>query len=159
MHNILLMGGVYDGRIQAVQQLPDTITFYGQHKVEHHYHRMGAFGNFTVYQSEDYRLNFADQLVGAYAENRQHSKANQEPLSIRPCDTFAAVIKIIGEHTQLRTHLITTETDFISMQLDSLDKVEVIMHIEDHFDVEITDAKAENIKTVGDIVAAIKRES
>ena len=36
--------------------------------------------------------------------------------------------------------------------LDSLDSVELIMALEDEFDVEIPDSDAENIKTVGQAV-------
>ena len=35
---------------------------------------------------------------------------------------------------------------------DSLDTVEIIMLVEDEFDIEVPDADAENLKTVGAIV-------
>ncbi|MNP28541.1 Acyl carrier protein [compost metagenome] len=38
---------------------------------------------------------------------------------------------------------------------DSLDIVEIVMEIEDEFGVEISDADAEKIETVGDIVRYI----
>ena len=39
---------------------------------------------------------------------------------------------------------------------DSLDVVEVLMSIEDEFEVEIPDEEIENIKTIGDIVSYIE---
>lgn len=39
---------------------------------------------------------------------------------------------------------------------DSLDAVEIIMDIEDEFNIQIDDTEAENIKTVGDIVKYIE---
>lgn len=39
---------------------------------------------------------------------------------------------------------------------DSLDAVEIIMDIEDNFNVEIEDGSLQTIKTVGDIVKAIE---
>ncbi len=39
---------------------------------------------------------------------------------------------------------------------DSLDAVEIIMDIEDEFNIQIDDSEAENIKTVGDIVKYIE---
>ena len=41
--------------------------------------------------------------------------------------------------------------------IDSLGKIEMIIKIEDEFQVEITDAEAEKILTIGDIDEAIKR--
>lgn len=40
---------------------------------------------------------------------------------------------------------------------DSLDIVDLVMSIEEEFDLEIPDEAVENIKTVGDIVAYIEK--
>lgn len=40
---------------------------------------------------------------------------------------------------------------------DSLDVVEVLMSIEDEFEVEIPDEEIENIKTIGDLVEYIEK--
>lgn len=48
----------------------------------------------------------------------------------------------------------TTLTD--DLGADSLDLADVLMAIEDEFEVEIPDEDIENIKTVGDIVAYIE---
>ncbi len=42
---------------------------------------------------------------------------------------------------------------------DSLDVVELIMALEEEFDIEIPDEEAENIMTVGDVVDYIKSNS
>lgn len=48
---------------------------------------------------------------------------------------------------------ITMETSMIEdLDADSLDAVEVIMAIEDEFDIEIEDEDAEDFKSIGDIV-------
>ena len=48
---------------------------------------------------------------------------------------------------------ITMETDLIQdLEADSLDAVEIIMAIEDEFDIDIPDEKAEKFRTVKDIV-------
>lgn len=39
---------------------------------------------------------------------------------------------------------------------DSIDAVELIMNIEDEFNVQVSDEEAQNIKTVGDLVKYIE---
>lgn len=162
MNNILLMGGALDGRLEVVQRLTHTVTYYGKpiensvDLIEHTYHQMGTLGNFTVYQSSDYSRNFVDELVNSYATSR---KVSSEPLSIKPCENFAKVVAILAEHTQLRTCLITGSTNFDDMHLDSLDKVEIVMHLEEAFGVEIPDRIAEGFETVDDLVNAVHKEA
>lgn len=40
---------------------------------------------------------------------------------------------------------------------DSLDSVEIVMRLEEAFDIEIPDDAVENIETVGDVVEAIQK--
>ena len=48
---------------------------------------------------------------------------------------------------------ITMEASFIDdLGADSLDTVELIMKMEEDFDIEIPDEDAENLRTVGDVV-------
>ena len=48
---------------------------------------------------------------------------------------------------------ITLESSLIGdLEADSLDAVEIIMAIEDEFDIEVPDEDAESFKTVGNIV-------
>ena len=42
------------------------------------------------------------------------------------------------------------------LDADSLDVVELLMSIEDEFDVEIPDEEIENLKTIGDVVEYIQ---
>ena len=46
------------------------------------------------------------------------------------------------------------DSDFINS--DSLDAVEIIMNIEEEFDIKVDDDELENIKTIGDIVKYIE---
>ncbi|MDN5352008.1 MAG: acyl carrier protein [Clostridiales bacterium] len=47
---------------------------------------------------------------------------------------------------------ISLETTFDSMDIDSIDAVEIIMAIEDEFEVEIPDDVAESFTTIADII-------
>ncbi len=52
---------------------------------------------------------------------------------------------------------ITTATSLIKdLEADSLDAVEIIMALEDEFDVEIPDEEAEKFKNIGNIVDYIE---
>ncbi|MCD4713604.1 MAG: acyl carrier protein [Clostridiales bacterium] len=47
---------------------------------------------------------------------------------------------------------ITMDSAFDSMDIDSIDAVEIIMAIEDEFEIEIPDEVAENFGSISDII-------
>jgi acyl carrier protein len=70
---------------------------------------------------------------------------------------FEKLQKIIGEVLNVDTDDITMETTFVDdLGADSLDLFQIIMGIEEEFDIEISNDEAENILTVGDAVEQIK---
>lgn len=70
---------------------------------------------------------------------------------------FEKVKKIIVEQLGVDENDITMESSFIDdLGADSLDIVELIMALEEEFDLEIPDSEAEKITTVGDAVEYIK---
>ncbi|NLC04835.1 MAG: acyl carrier protein [Tissierellia bacterium] len=53
--------------------------------------------------------------------------------------------------------VITPETSMMKdLDADSLDAVEIMMELEDEFDIEIPDEDAESFKTIGDIVKYVE---
>ena len=67
------------------------------------------------------------------------------------------VKNIIVEQLGVTEANVTLEASFIDdLGADSLDIVELIMAIEEEFDIEIPDADAEKVVTVGDVVDYIK---
>ncbi|OPZ83564.1 MAG: Acyl carrier protein [Firmicutes bacterium ADurb.Bin419] len=73
---------------------------------------------------------------------------------------FEKVKKIIVEQLGVEEDEISMESSFIDdLGADSLDIVELIMALEEEFDLEIPDSEAEKISTVGDIVDYIKNNS
>ena len=65
--------------------------------------------------------------------------------------------KIIVEVLSVSEDEISEETTFIDdLGADSLDIFQIIMGIEEEFDIEIPTEEAEKISTVGDAVAQIK---
>jgi acyl carrier protein len=70
---------------------------------------------------------------------------------------FEKLQKIIGEVLNIDTDEITMETTFVDdLGADSLDVFQIIMGIEEEFDIEIPNEEAENIVTVADAVDQIK---
>ena len=64
---------------------------------------------------------------------------------------------IIVEQLGVAETAVTMEASFIDdLGADSLDIVELIMALEEEFDIEIPDADAEKVVTVGDVVDYIK---
>jgi acyl carrier protein len=70
------------------------------------------------------------------------------------------VKKIIVEQLAVDAAEVTPQAQFVQdLGADSLDTVELVMALEEEFDIEIPDEDAEKIKTVGDAVTYIKEKS
>ena len=67
---------------------------------------------------------------------------------------------IVSDRLGVDPDQVTENAEFIGdLNADSLDLVEVIMAMEQEFDLEIKDEDAENIRTVGDAVNYINEHS
>lgn len=72
-------------------------------------------------------------------------------------EIFDKVKEIIVEQLGVAENIVTMEASFIDdLGADSLDIVELIMALEEEFDLEIPDADAEKIVSVSDVVDYIK---
>ena len=70
---------------------------------------------------------------------------------------FEKLKKIISEVLNVEEEEITMETTFVDdLGADSLDIFQIIMGIEEEFNIEIANEEAEKIVTVGDAVEQIK---
>lgn len=66
------------------------------------------------------------------------------------------VKSIIVEQLGCRAEEVKPEKSFVDdLEADSLDIVELVMAMEEQFEIEIPDEEAENIKTVGDAIKYI----
>ena len=69
---------------------------------------------------------------------------------------FEKVKEIIVEQLGVEGDSINSDSSFIDdLGADSLDIVELIMALEEEFDLEIPDAEAEKVSTVNDVVEYI----
>jgi acyl carrier protein len=69
---------------------------------------------------------------------------------------FDKVKSIVVDQLGVEEEEISLETSFADLNADSLDIVELIMALEEEFDLDIPDEDAEKIRTVGDAVNYIK---
>lgn len=70
---------------------------------------------------------------------------------------FEKVREILCEQLDLEEDTVTMESNIADdLGADSLDVVDMLMSLEDEFDVEIPDEEIENMKTVGNLVKYIE---
>ena len=70
------------------------------------------------------------------------------------------VKNIIVEQLGVEADQVKPEAQFVNdLGADSLDTVELIMALEEEFDIEIPDEKAEKIKTVGEAISYIEENA
>jgi acyl carrier protein len=68
-------------------------------------------------------------------------------------DYFERIVQIIAEELNIETDELTMETHITDdLNADSLDAMEVILKIEEEFDVEIPDDVVQTIQTISDLV-------
>lgn len=68
------------------------------------------------------------------------------------------VIQIVSDQLGVDKSEITSETSFVNdLNADSLDTVELVMELEDEFEMSIPDEEAEKLQTVGAAVEFIEK--
>lgn len=68
------------------------------------------------------------------------------------------VIDIVAEQLGVDKEKVTPDTSFVNdLGADSLDTVELVMELEEEFDINIPDEEAEKIQTVGQAIQFIEK--
>ncbi len=71
---------------------------------------------------------------------------------------FERVKKVVASELEVPESKVTKNARFVEdLGADSIDALELIIALEDEFDIEISDDDAQDIKTVGDVVAYIEK--
>ncbi len=69
------------------------------------------------------------------------------------------VTNIIVNHLKISQEEVIPEASFVDdLGADSLDIVELVMAMEEEFDIEIPDEDAEKIQTIGDAISYLKEK-
>ncbi len=75
-----------------------------------------------------------------------------------PMDPVAEqVIALIAKSKQIDPATITPETTFDSLEIDSLDKINLSFEVEELFAIAIPDDSLNSLRTVGDVIAGVHR--
>ncbi len=70
--------------------------------------------------------------------------------------TLEKIITIVSQHLGIEAGTINGESRFVEdLGADSLDLVDLVMELEDSFEIEISDNETSKFKTVNDVVAFI----
>ena len=73
---------------------------------------------------------------------------------------FEKIKEIIMEQLSVDESMVAMETNLMKdLEADSLDAVEIIMAIEEEYDIEIPDEEAEKFQTVGDLVKYVEEQT
>ena len=70
---------------------------------------------------------------------------------------FETVKKVLAAQLEVDPELITADSDIMDdLGADSLDLVELVMSLEEHYDIVLTDDKTANVRTVGQVVEMLE---
>ena len=73
---------------------------------------------------------------------------------------FEKIRTILCDQLDVEEDMVTMDADIVDdLAADSLDVVDLVMSLEEEFDVEIPDDVIEKIKTVGDLVRYIENNA
>ena len=89
--------------------------------------------------------------MAAPAGTRRHG--HHKVRDIKPMSTVEErVKKIVAEQLGVKDEEVTSDASFVDdLGADSLDTVELVMALEEEFDIEVPDEAVESIRTIGDM--------
>ncbi len=75
-----------------------------------------------------------------------------------PAEIEDKVYQIVSDQLSTERSELNRDTSFVNdLNADSLDTVELVMELEDEFDITIPDEEAEKLKTVGEAIDHIQQ--
>lgn len=67
-------------------------------------------------------------------------------------ETADKIVKLVAEQLSIKPEQINEQSTMESLGADSLDRVEIVMNIEEMFSIEINDEEAEKLQTIGQAI-------
>lgn len=73
-------------------------------------------------------------------------------------DTMEKLKEIISRQTEIEEDKLTESTTMEDIMADSLDTVELLMNVEESFDIDISDAEAKKLSNLGELCSLIEEK-
>jgi acyl carrier protein len=74
-----------------------------------------------------------------------------------PSDVTQRVLRIIADNQRKDVSLVTTESSFEELGIDSMDAVNIVFALENEFNINVPDEEMKNIRSVRDIVDGVHK--
>ena len=81
----------------------------------------------------------------------------QTAAGLENSDVTRRVLQIIADNQKKDISLVTTESSFEELGIDSMDAVNIVFEIENQFSVNVPDEEMKNIRSVRDIVNGVQK--
>ena len=72
-------------------------------------------------------------------------------------DLESQIIALVARPQSPDPSTITSATTFDQLNIDSLDKINLSFEVEERFEIAIPDASLNQLRTVGDVIAGVRR--
>ena len=73
-------------------------------------------------------------------------------------ETMKKIKEIISQQTGIEEEKLTEDTTMEDIMADSLDTVELLMNVEESFDIDISDAEAKKLSNLGELCSLIEEK-
>ena len=67
------------------------------------------------------------------------------------------VLAIVAETQRVKPETVTIDSTFEELNIDSMDGVNIIFHLESEFDINIPDEEVKTIRTIRDMVDGVRK--
>ena len=74
-----------------------------------------------------------------------------------PSDVTRRVLRIIADNQKKDVSLVTIESSFEELGIDSMDAVNIVFALENEFNINVPDEEMKNIRSVRDIVEGVHK--
>jgi acyl carrier protein len=74
-----------------------------------------------------------------------------------PAEVSARVLRIIADNQRKDVSLVTVDSSFEELGIDSMDAVNIVFALENEFNINVPDDEMKNIRSVRDIVEGVQK--
>ncbi|WQT06623.1 acyl carrier protein [Helicobacter pylori] len=153
----------YEWSEEEIQETRDSLDKCNE-LLQLHYSlkNLQTFREYKETNEKDYQESLNnEELQNDLREWRRtkNQQNNNKTFNTNDTNLFETIQAVIAEQLNVDTAQVTPEAEFVKdLGADSLDVVELIMALEEKFNIEIPDEQAEKIVNVGDVVKYIEKQ-